>query len=148
MNIKSLTGKTMIISVAIVGGLIVGSLGINQVTASSLKNQGEASAPHYEKNASGQTYGSELYATSLETQPDLILAEGEDGTTGYVRSEDLNGDEPKSPEEALAKQKMAASFRTIPLYDADGKTVIGKFKVDKGQIGDIKTKQDENAQSK
>lgn len=38
----------------------------------------------YPKNKNGQTYGSAAYATSPETEPDLILATGVDGTEGYL----------------------------------------------------------------
>ena len=45
---------------------------------------------------------------------------------------DLDGKLPKTPAEAIAQQKSAPESRTIPLYDVDGKTVIGKFKIGKG----------------
>jgi len=53
------------------------------------------------------------------------LAEGEDGTIGYVKKEDLNGPLPKTPEEAVKLNK--AKPIEIPLYKDDGETVIGKF---------------------
>lgn len=56
----------------------------------------------YQVNENGQTYGSSLYAVSLETEPDLILARGVDGTIGYVYYTDLYKEEPKNPEEAIA----------------------------------------------
>lgn len=58
-------------------------------------------------------------------EPDLMSAEGENGTIGYVKKEDLNGPQPKTPEEAVKLNE--AKSREIPLYDDDGKTVIGKF---------------------
>jgi hypothetical protein len=91
----------------------------------------------YQKNEKGQTYGSGLDAVSTDTEPDLISAYGVDGTLGYVLSKDLRGlrgDLPKTPEEAVAKQRNAPASRTIPLYDVDGKTVIGEFKISKGEV--------------
>ena len=55
---------------------------------------------------SGQTYGS-AFASSIigNPQPDLISA-GKDGTSGYVKYEDLVGPQPKTPEEAIAMPEM------------------------------------------
>lgn len=84
----------------------------------------------YPKNKNGQTYGSSVYATSLETEPDLILATGVDGTEGYLLKKDMEGELPKTPEEAIAMQNSRSpEGRDIPLYDKDGETVIGVFRV-------------------
>ena len=65
----------------------------------------------------------------------------EDGTEGYVYKSDLDGDLPETPEEAIAYQaaideKMAGAtpgtpvvMDVIPLYAADGVTVIGEFEI-------------------
>lgn len=85
---------------------------------------------NYPKNKNGQTYGSAADATSPETKPELISAIGVDGTEGYVRKQDIDGEQPKSPEEAIAIQNSRSpGGRDIPLYDVDGKTVIGVFHV-------------------
>ncbi|WP_179088701.1 hypothetical protein [Paenibacillus amylolyticus] len=84
----------------------------------------------YPKNKNGQTYGSAAYATSPETEPDLILATGVDGTDGYLLKKDMDGEQPKTPEEAIAIQNSRSpDGRDIPLYDKDGETVIGVFHV-------------------
>ncbi|MCF7758615.1 hypothetical protein KQ941_29750 [Paenibacillus xylanexedens] len=84
----------------------------------------------YPKNKNGQTYGSSVYATSLETEPDLILATGVDGTEGYLLRKDMEGELPKTLEEAIAMQNSRSpEGRDIPLYDKDGETVIGVFRV-------------------
>ena len=61
----------------------------------------------------------------------LILAQGEDGTLGYVRNTDLGEPVPESPEAALAQQAARRASgcdgEYINLYDADGVTVIGRF---------------------
>lgn len=96
--------------------------------SSGAMNRIFAIAPNYPKNENGQTYGSAADAISNETMPDLIRAAGVDGTVGYVRKEDLEEEQPKTPEEAIAlQQKRPPGGRDIPLYDADGKTVIGVF---------------------
>ncbi|MDQ0111961.1 hypothetical protein [Paenibacillus harenae] len=83
---------------------------------------------NYPKNKNGQTYGSSADAT--ETEPELISAIGVDGTAGYVLKKDLDGEQPKTPEEALAIQNSRPpGGYDIPLYDVDGKTVIGVFHI-------------------
>ncbi|BBH20258.1 hypothetical protein Back11_16030 [Paenibacillus baekrokdamisoli] len=85
---------------------------------------------NYPKNKNGQTYGSAADATSPETEPDLIQAEGVDGTVGYVLKKDLDGEQPKTPEEAIAIQNSRPpGGYDYPLYDVDGKTVIGVFHI-------------------
>lgn len=85
---------------------------------------------NYPKNKKGQTYGSSADASSPETEPELISAIGEDGTSGYVLKKDLDGELPKSPEEAIAIQNSRSpEGLDIPLFDVDGETVIGVFHV-------------------
>lgn len=69
--------------------------------------------------------------------PELIPAYGVDGTLGYVKSKDLSGEIPKTPEEALSIQRTQSDGFEIPLYDEDGQTVIGVFKVEPGISVDI-----------
>ena len=91
--------------------------------------QNPALTPLYQTNENGQTYGS-AFASNIvgNPQPDLVSA-GKDGTSGYVKYKDLMGPQPKTPEEAIAMQEMGKfEKREIPLYAADGKTVIGSFK--------------------
>lgn len=103
---------------------IIGSI------SSSALNQNPRETPNFPKNKYGQTYGSDSDATSYETRPDLISAFGVNGTLGYVLKKDLYGELPKTPEEALAIQKnRPAGGRDIPLYDVDGKTIIGVFHI-------------------
>ncbi|WP_054957928.1 hypothetical protein [Paenibacillus dakarensis] len=87
-------------------------------------------------NKYGETYGSAENAAQNE-EPDLIQAIGEDGTQGYVRAKDLETEMPKTPAEALAKQRSfsSKSVRTIPLYDINGKQ-IGNFNVQQGNEPD------------
>ena len=69
----------------------------------------------------------------------LIAAVGINGVEGYVYYSDLYGNQPSTPEEAeqymkrlnaeiaVAKLTGRRFLRRIPLYDADGVTVIGEF---------------------
>lgn len=89
-------------------------------------------------NASGLTYGSSLWATRPEDEPDLIAAEATNGKAGYVYATDLEGPEPSSPAEALAQQAAnMGKTRTIPVYEANGRTVIGEFIIEPGTSVEI-----------
>lgn len=95
----------------------------------------------YPVNASGQTYGSAQWADTWEDRPELIAAVGRHGTEGYLCAADLTAGEPTSPAEALARMEQYEALsadwdgqspivvRTIPLYDADGRTVIDSFDI-------------------
>jgi hypothetical protein len=93
-------------------------------------------APQYPQNTAGQTFGSAAVAPSADEEPDLVAAETTDGREGYVLKSDLddaNGTTAaktfKSPQDALAWQTSEAAQRDhlIPVYAADGRTVIGSF---------------------
>ncbi|MCR6546554.1 hypothetical protein NVS47_13710 [Dehalobacterium formicoaceticum] len=128
-------GTPLVIILSLFGVILyLTSIGFGSAIASA--NQSQNSTPIFQKNESGQTYGTNENATSLETEPDLVLALGEDGTLGYVYSKDLYGEMPKTPEEAIAimKKNKVGEDKKIPLYDVDGKTVIGQFKITSGTI--------------
>ncbi len=130
--------RLLVLTIALAAGMAIGMF-ITPTIASSKFNIGQDKVPNFPVNANGQTYGSSLEAVSVETEPDLIAAIGIDGTEGYVLSKDLQEPSPKTPEEAVAQTKeiekaaLAAKakgsniVREIPLYDVDGRTVIGKF---------------------
>ena len=92
-------------------------------------------APDYPENGKGQTYGSAAKANSPQSEPDLIAAVATNGKEGYVLKSDLdraNGSAAaetfKSPEEALAWQAGEGRLdKSIPVYAADGSSVIGQF---------------------
>lgn len=79
----------------------------------------------YKVNESGQTYGSEIFASSREYVPDLIWAVGIDGTEGYIKKEELYSVIDQSYEEVVSGVNNSDAL--IPLYESDGKTVIGSF---------------------
>jgi len=60
----------------------------------------------------------------------------ENGETGYIYAEDLltEGDFVKTPEEALSWNKKSDELikkhgyvKKIPVYESDGKTIVGVF---------------------
>lgn len=110
---------------------VVGAVTVLQIThAKSKTNQSHTNPLNYPENKNGQTYGSAADATYSGTEPELISAMGVDGTKGYVLKKDIDGEQPKSPEEAIAIQNSRSpGGRDIPLYDVDGETVIGVFHV-------------------
>ncbi|WP_036604870.1 hypothetical protein [Paenibacillus assamensis] len=135
MKTRKISAITFII------GLTISAAAV-PVFGSSLWNRGLEQPPVYSVNESGLTYGSAANAVSVETEPHLISAVGIDGTKGYVYSKDLQEEMPKTPEEAVAIMKdhkkallakssdgKAVVVRTLPLYDLDGKTIIGEFAI-------------------
>ncbi|MCX8131624.1 MAG: peptidase M56 BlaR1 [Clostridia bacterium] len=130
MNVKVIYKKSVFLLILLVG-ILAGSAVYASINMIKQKD--------YPKNESGETYGSALYAENQEDEPDLIKAIGVDGTVGYVKSSDLTGDKPKSPKEALEKQNKMPSKKEINLYESDGRTIIGKFKIETGEA-EIKDK--------
>jgi hypothetical protein len=88
-----------------------------------------APVPHWPRNASGQTYGSQ---GSSPIAPDLISASTTTGLTGYIYSKDLiaaEGPMPTSPAQAGTWNKTHPPHVVyIPVYKSDGKTQIGLFR--------------------
>jgi hypothetical protein len=119
--------RILFVSGILILGMVIGNFFFSDTLADNQddnsKHKDEIAYPQNEK---GQTYGSALDAPSYEDEPDLIKAYGIDGTIGYVKKEDLDGPEPKTPEEAV-RLSNEAKPREIPLYDVDGETIIGKF---------------------
>ncbi len=85
----------------------------------------------YRTNSSGETYGSSANALYIEDFPDLMAVIGDNGKEGYVRTIDMIGEAPASPEEALKIQENSARRGNPPtiinVYDSDGKTVIDTY---------------------
>lgn len=136
MLIKRFGVQKIVIGMAFIAGIAVGTIGLGQAIASTESSSVPKDVQIYQKNENGETYGSSLNARPQDKLPDLISAVGVDGTSGYVRASDLFGAMPKTPEEALAQQskRKVGEIRKIPLYDVDGKTVIGEFNVVNTQV--------------
>jgi hypothetical protein len=124
-----------IIGIALVACLAAAASVVSFTNIST--NRSQAPVHVFPRNANGQTYGSVISRPGLVTPgsvPDLIKAQGVDGTIGYVRFTDLQGPQPKNPQEAVAlsKKNLASPRHLIPLYAVDGKTVIGSVFVGGG----------------
>ena len=76
-------------------------------------------------NESGQTYG----VANANGTPDLVSVAAPNGKVGYVDRRELEGPTPTSPTEALAWQNGPQEDVQLPVYESDGKTVIGLFPV-------------------
>lgn len=78
----------------------------------------------------GQTYGSGLSELETGEIPDLIFAEGVDGTEGYVKADELYEDfDTISEVLENSVEEGDVRYKTIPLYDLDG-NVIGEFELE------------------
>ncbi|MHB8171858.1 MAG: peptidase M56 BlaR1 [Thermincolia bacterium] len=132
MRFKPLGTQTAIVAVALVTGLVAGSLGFGPAIANNLSDQKQIPAAiEYPTNENGETYGSLADAPSPDKAPKLVRVLAEDGTEGYVRYADLIGDLPKNPKEAVEymKKQEKSRFCEINVYNVDGKIIKGKFKV-------------------
>jgi hypothetical protein len=85
-------------------------------------------------NESGQTFGPGGNVDSIDHLPDLILTRASNGNLGYITKSDFLG--PALTLEQVRQlpqgtQDGQPSFntgpRTVPVYAADGTTVIGEF---------------------
>lgn len=132
MHIKSILKKSSFLFIVLAGTLI----GVFAYAAAGNIPSRESltgSNPNFPKNKSGETYGSARDVSPNEKDPDLIKARGINGKIGYVRATDLEEDEPKTPEEALAQQTKQTT-RVINVYESDGNTIIDKFEIRPGNI--------------
>ena len=89
----------------------------------------------YLRNADGETYGSSF--RDAEENPELVLAENDEGVVGYIRESEIGGASINIPEEA-ASYTPQDSY--INMYLEDGITVVGKFFVSKGSKNDMEEK--------
>lgn len=90
---------------------------------------------YFETNDNGETYGTYIDKGDGEwEEPDLMAVVGLNDVEGYVRKVDLYDEEnqPNNPEEAIAymKKREKEGPRIIPVYEKDGKTVIGEYRID------------------
>ncbi|MDR1737093.1 MAG: hypothetical protein LBR85_09540 [Oscillospiraceae bacterium] len=119
--------------IALIVSVLLGvGAGVLAVTAAAEQK------PSFSVNESGIAYGNYLDDPS-GTALDMFSAIGVDGTKGYVYYADAYGDQPKTPEDARkymeeleARHNEAVEsgedyLQTVPLYDVDGKTVIGEY---------------------
>lgn len=127
---------------AMLGGALVFGVAAVLVLSASVSSAGAPPAEEpiavsaktlqdFPQNARGQRFGSGLEARTPADEPDLIASIGTNGQEGYVLKSDMRGIQPKTPAEAIALSDAArkAGPREIPLYAADGITIIGSFRL-------------------
>ncbi|MCM1133413.1 MAG: hypothetical protein NC340_08075 [Ruminococcus flavefaciens] len=92
--------------------------------------------PHKDKseygiNANGETFGNCLDVMYVEDEPDLMAAIGDNGTEGYIRRTEADGEMPANPEEAvrMMQERATAPPRVINVYESDGVTIIDTFTI-------------------
>lgn len=120
--------KSAIMGIALVGGIVTATVGLQSLhLVRAAPSYNTAPAPLYAKNSHGQTYGSDAHATSLASEPDLILTQGTNGKIGYLRKSELFGTMPKTPQQAVAMNAQAQVAKKVPLYASNGTTIIGTF---------------------
>ena len=78
------------------------------------------------KNKNGETYG----VDSEEARPDLIHVDADNGTQGYVRRSELERAEGPAPTSPAQAGTQTPRLIEIPVYEYDGKTVVGSFTVE------------------
>lgn len=130
--------KKYIFGLVIISGLTF--IGVNSFTKYQNKSDNIKVYNKYEikENEYGQSYGSNLANTEYGNEPDLILVETDDGKLGYAYKDDFydTKNQPNNPEEAVAYTEMVEKnikkkgyYKAIPVYENDGKTKIGSFKI-------------------
>ena len=89
----------------------------------------EATSKPWPMNERGQTYGVQIDYQ----EPDLVSVATTDNRSGYAYRQDLRDPTPSSPEEALRWQAAQGGRpRYIPVYESDGMTEIGVFRIGGG----------------
>jgi hypothetical protein len=79
----------------------------------------------WETNAAGETYG----VVKGQEEPDLIAVYATNGRLGYARADNLKAGPPTAPADATHTQAERQASRTVPVYELDGRTVIGEFRI-------------------
>lgn len=97
---------------------------------------------YFNINENGDTYGTYISDKNgnILQEPDLMEAIGEGGIDGYIKKSDVYDEEnePNTPKEFVSKQKLNRNkqVRIIPLYEKDGKTIIGEYHINQ-VVGNI-----------
>ncbi|CEN83809.1 hypothetical protein [Paraclostridium sordellii] len=124
---------------ALAVSVLVSGYGI--ITSSSADDNGKISKTidtirgYFKTNDDGETYGTYIDKGDSEyEEPDLMAVIGVNDVEGYVKKVDLYDEEnqPNNPEEAIAymEKREKEGPRLIPVYEKDGKTVIGEYRID------------------
>lgn len=90
-------------------------------------------------NKSGQSYGTIYDAVTVPdeplsvNEPDLIYVLATNGKYGYAKKEDMYACGPTSPDDTEWKKRVFGNkdYYEIDVFDSDGVTPIGKFRINK-----------------
>jgi hypothetical protein len=134
MKRPSNSGRSNLVRFGIPAAMLAAGIASGVSVSGAFANEGAAPPPdaNYRTNESGETYGSAADAPTPEQEPDLIEAYATNGRVGFVRREDLTDPLPTSLEEARQISARPPQSRAIPVYEVDGKTVIGQFVIEGG----------------
>lgn len=102
-----------------------GNLGLRSIDSSNALPPRLDGSYQYSINESGQTFGSKVYERQLGYAPDLVLARGDNGHSGYIYSEEME----QLDSYALSNRQIPDSEKTITLYQSDGITPIDTFTI-------------------
>ena len=133
MKNSTKTIKDTIIPIALTLTLIVGiGIGTYSVMLSSANNGDTVPYPQIRQefpvNENGQTYGEAANCFQPEEFPDLVGVHATNGKGGYAYYTDLYDESlPSTIEEAKKLNEQGIFKIYIPVYESDGKTVIGEF---------------------
>lgn len=101
------------------------------VAATAMGSTSGAQAPEasqaFPVNDNGQSYGSVDEAVDGVEEPDLIRCQADNGKVGYCLKAEMEGETPRTSEEAEAIMMKGLRGYEIPVYEADGSTQIGVF---------------------
>ena len=118
--------------------VLIGGYGISAISSaddtSEISKTIDTIRGYFEINDNGETYGTYIDKGDGEwEEPDLMAVVGLNDVEGYVRKIDLydESNQPNNPEEAIAytKKREKEGPRIIPVYEKDGNTVIGKYRI-------------------
>lgn len=98
----------------------------NNHTLPRIPSLSEIQENGYPRNENGETYGPDL-KNNVDSNPDLVLAENDEGIVGYIHESEIAGSSIRTPNEAA---NYTSHDHYINMYLDDGTTVIGQFLID------------------
>lgn len=140
MIVKTRTARTLVAAAASLGTVI----GISFVAFGDESSQEPVPAylsvtdKDFPTNQFGLTVGQPTVGDiDARHLPDLMPTTTSDGRPGFIRTNELYFPEPKTPEEAAAQTRKLENEQGevwSTVYEADGKTVLGRHLVATGSI--------------
>lgn len=110
-------------------GRVIGTFTIEGVEDLQVHLLRQLDNGQYPVNAKGETYGPEDAREITGTEPDLVSAVATNGVKGYIRQTErrrMNGSLFDADWDRSALKTLS-----VPVYEADGETVVGQFNIDR-----------------